>query len=115
MQRKELVEQLGKLNLKIANATKELENLEIMYKKQKIQIRKFINERARIKLELQELEIDNSKKNLAENKMSQIQKKMVEKYFSDPNNQYYSQEKSYLNNENLYSDYMKRNVLPYNE
>ena len=54
-------------------------------------------------------------KNLADNKMSQIQKKMNEKYFSDPNNQYYSQEKSYLNNENLYSDYMKRNVLPYNE
>ncbi len=36
MQREELTEQIGKLNIKIAKANKELDELELKYKKKKV-------------------------------------------------------------------------------
>ena len=36
MQREELTEQIGKLNIKIAKANKELDELELKYKKEKV-------------------------------------------------------------------------------
>ena len=37
VQKKELIEQIGKLNLKIATSNKELEKLELEYKKKRIE------------------------------------------------------------------------------
>lgn len=58
LQRTDITEKIGKLNLKIAKANKELEELEIQYKKKRLEIRKCKNESAG----LQELELENSKK-----------------------------------------------------
>ena len=62
LQRKDITEKIGKLNLKIAKANKELEELEIQYKKKRLEIRKYKNESAGLQLELQELELENCKK-----------------------------------------------------
>ena len=61
MQKKELVEQIGKLNLIIATSNKELENLELEYKKKKLEIKKYKNEKAGLQLKLQEIELENNK------------------------------------------------------
>lgn len=60
MQKKELVEQIGKLNLIIATSNKELENLELEYKKKKLEIKKYKNERVGLQLKLQEIELENN-------------------------------------------------------
>ena len=44
LQREELTEQIGKLNIKIIKANKELDELELKYKKKKLEIRKYKNE-----------------------------------------------------------------------
>ena len=43
-----------------------------------------------------------------------MQKGILKKY-EDINNEYYSQEKSFLNSEDSYTSYMKRNIAPYND
>ena len=45
MQKKELVEQIGKLNVKIITSNKELEKLELEYKKKRLELKKYKNER----------------------------------------------------------------------
>ena len=114
LQREELTEQIGKLNIKIIKANKELDELELKYKKKKLEIRKYKNESVGLQLELQELELENWKEIQEEQKLKRIQKETMKKY-SDPNNKYYSQEKSYYNSEDLYKSYMERNILPYND
>ena len=114
LQREELTEQIGKLNIKIIKANKELDELELKYKKKKLEIRKYKNESVGLQLELQELELENLKEIQDEQKIKRIQKETMKKY-SDPNNKYYSQEKSYYNSEDLYKSYMERNILPYND
>lgn len=114
LQREELTEQIGKLNIKIIKANKELDELELKYKKKKLEIRKYKNESVGLQLELQELELENWKEIQEEQKIKRIQKETIKKY-SDPNNKYYSQEKSYYNSEDLYKSYMERNILPYND
>lgn len=114
LQREELTEQIGKLNIKIAKANKELDEFELKYKKKKLEIRKYKNESVGLQLELQELELENWKEIQEEQKIKRIQKETMKKY-SDPNNEYYSQEKSYYNSEDLYKSYMERNILPYND
>lgn len=52
LQREELTEQIGKLNIKIAKANKELDELELKYKKKKLEIRKYKNESVGLQLEL---------------------------------------------------------------
>lgn len=95
LQREELTEQIGKLNIKIAKANKELDELELKYKKKKLEIRKYKNESVGLQLELQELELENWKEIQEEQKIKRIQKETMKKY-SDPNNEYYSQEKKLL-------------------
>lgn len=114
MQRKEeLSEQIGKVNIKIATANKELEEIELKYKRKKLEIRKYKNEMTGLKLELQELELNNWKELHEEEKIKRIQKQTIKKYVDDPNNEYYSQEKKFLNKEDAYTSYMERNILPY--
>ena len=43
MQKKELVEQIGKLNVKIITSNKELEKLELEYKKKRLELKKYKN------------------------------------------------------------------------
>lgn len=112
LQRSELTEQIGKVNLKIATANKELEELELKYKKKKLEIRKYKNEMSGLKLELQELDLNNWKEQHKQEKIKNVQKQIMKKY-ADPNNEYYSQEKKFLNTDDLYTNYMERNVLPY--
>ena len=63
---------------------------------------------------LQELELENWKEIQEQQKIKRIQKETMKKY-SDPNNEYYSQDKSYFNSEDSYKSYMERNILPYND
>ena len=114
MQRAEITEKIGKINVKIANANKELEELEIKYKKKKLEVRKYKNESARLQLELQELEIENCKETREKNRIKRMQKITMKKY-ADPNNEYYTQEKTYYNSEDLYKSYIEKNRLPYND
>lgn len=115
MQKKELVEQIGKLNVKIATSNKELENLELEYKKKKLELKKYKNERVGLQLKLQELELESNKKTISDNEIKRIQKRTVEKYCNDPNNEYYTQEKTYPNLEDSYMNYMIKNIVPYND
>lgn len=114
MQRTEITEKIGKINVKIANANKELEELELKYKKKKLEVRKYKNESARLQLELQELDIKTHKEIQEQKRIKRIQKETMKKY-ADPNNEYYSQGKSYYNSEDLYKHYMEKNILPYND
>ena len=50
----------------------------------------------------------------SDKELKRIQKETMKKY-SDPNNEYYSQDKSYFNSEDSYKSYMERNILPYND
>ena len=115
MQKKELLEQIGKLNMKIASSNKELEDLELEYKKKKIEMRKYKNERIGLQLELQEIELDSNKNVISEKKVKRIQNKIVEKYCNDYDNEYYTQEKNYSRIDDSYINYMRKNVVPYND
>ena len=115
VQKKELIEQIGKLNVKIATSNKELEKLELEYKKKRIELKKYKNERVGLQLKLQELELECNKKVINENEIKRIQKKTEEKYYNDYNNEYYTQEKTYSNIEDSYMNYMRKNVVPYND
>lgn len=115
MQKKELVEQIGKLNVKIASSNKELEKLELEYKKKRLELKKYKNERVGLQLKLQELELENNKKIIDEKEIKRIQKRTIEKYSDDPRNEYYTQEKTYSNIEDSYMSYMRKNVVPYND
>lgn len=115
MQKKELVEQIGKLNIKIATSNKELEQLELEYKKKKIELKKYKNERIGLQLELQEIELEGNKNVISENKIKRIQKKTLEKYCNGSDNEYYTQEKNYTQIDDSYINYMRKNVVPYND
>lgn len=77
LQREELTEQIGKLNIKIIKANKELDELELKYKKKKLEIRKYKNESVGLQLELQELELENWKEIQEEQKIKRIQKETM--------------------------------------
>lgn len=114
MQRADITEKIGKLNIKIAEANKELEELELKYRKKKLEIRKYKNESAGLQLELQELDLVNFKEVQKQKKIKQIEKETMKKY-TDFNNEYYSQEKNYYNSESSYKSYVEKNILPYND
>ena len=113
MQKKELLEQIGKLNVKIATSNKELEKLELEYKKKRLELKKYKNERIGLQLKLQEIE--DNKKTISDTEIKRRQRRTVEKYCNDPNNEYYTQEKTYSNLEDSYMNYMRKNVVPYND
>lgn len=114
LKREDITEKIGKLNIKIVRAYKELEELELKYKKKKLEIRKYKNESAGLQLELQELELENCKEVQEQKKIEKMQKGTLKKY-ADINNEYYSQEKNYYNSEDSYKSYVEKNVLPYND
>lgn len=115
VQKKELIEQIGKLNVKIATSNKELEKLELEYKKKRLELKKYKNERVGLQLKLQELELESNKKVTNNNEIRRMQRRTIEKYCNDPNNEYYTQEKTYANLEDSYMSYMKKNIVPYND
>ena len=115
VQKKELVEQIGKLNVKITTSNKELEKLELEYKKKRIELKKYKNERVGLQLKLQELELECNKKTISEKEIKRRQNRIIEKYCNDSNNEYYTQEKTYSNIEDSYMNYMRKNVVPYND
>lgn len=115
MQKKELVDQIGKLNVKITTSNKELEKLELEYKKKRLELKKYKNERVGLQLKLQELELESNNKVTNNNEIRRMQRRTIEKYCNDPNNEYYTQEKTYANLEDSYMSYMKKNIVPYND
>lgn len=114
MQKKELTEQIGQLNLKIVSTSKEIEELRVNAKRKKIEIMKYKHKIKEIQLKLKELELEEWKK-VQEQKRIRKTPMNISKKYDDPNNDFYSQEKKYISNENSYIDYMKKNILPYND
>lgn len=114
MNRKDITDKIGDLNLKIAKANEDLNEIELNYKKKKIEIRKYKNEVAGLQLELQELELENCKEIKEQKKITRTQNQTLKRYL-DIDNEYYSQEKNYHNSGDAYKSYIERNVLPYNE
>lgn len=115
MDRKEISEQIGELNLKIFSANKELEEMELNIRKKKIEIRRYKNEVTGLQLMLEEIDIERWKEKKKE-KQEIKRKNIVEKNLKEAtNSDYYSQEKKFNDTENSYIDYVARNVLPYND
>lgn len=115
MERKEISEQIGELNLKIFSANKELEEMELNIRRKKIEIRRYKNEVTGLQLMLEEIDIERWKEKKKE-KQEIKRKKIVEKNLKEAtNSDYYSQEKKFNDTENSYIDYVARNVLPYND
>ena len=115
MERKEISEQIGELNLKIFSANKELEEMELNIRKKKIEIRRYKNEVTGLQLVLEEIDIERWKEKKKE-KQEIKRKNIVEKNLKEAtNSDYYSQEKKFNDTENSYIDYVARNVLPYND
>ena len=115
MERKEISEQIGELNLKIFSANKELEEMELNIRKKKIEIRRYKNEVTGLQLMLEEIDIERWKEKRKEkkeiNRNNTVEKNLKEATNSD----YYSQEKKFNDTENSYIHYVARNVLPYND
>ena len=115
MERKEISEQIGELNLKIFSANKELEEMELNIRKKKIEIRRYKNEVTGLQLMLEEIDIERWKEKRKEKKEIK-RNNIVEKNLKEAtNSDYYSQEKKFNDTENSYIDYMAKNVLPYND
>lgn len=115
MERKEISEQIGELNLKIFSANKELEEMELNIRKKKIEIRRYKNEVTGLQLMLEEIDIERWKEKKKE-KQEIKRKNIVEKNLKEAtNSDYYSQEKKFNDTENSYIDYVARNLLPYND
>lgn len=115
MERKEISEQIGELNLKIFFANKELEEMELNIRKKKIEIRRYKNEVTGLQLMLEEIDIERWKEKRKEKKEIK-RNNIVEKNLKEAtNSDYYSQEKKFNDTENSYIDYVARNVLPYND
>ena len=111
MNRKELTEKIGELNIKILAVNKELEELELNAKRKKIEIRKYKNEISGIQLELEEMEIENWKENKHRPKI----KTRIYKEKDVIDDDFYSQEKKFNIIDDGYTNYVKRNVVPYND
>ena len=54
MNAKEVSKQIEELNIKISNTTKEMEDIEIEWKRKKLAIKKYKNEVEKLQIELQE-------------------------------------------------------------
>ena len=102
MERKEISEQIGELNLKIFSANKELEEMELNIRKKKIEIRRYKNEVTGLQLMLEEIDIERWKEKKKE-KQEIKRKNIVEKNLKEAtNSDYYSQEKKFNDIENSY-------------
>lgn len=115
MDKKDYSEQIGKLNLKIAETNKELEKLELEYKRKKLELKKYKNERIGLGIKFEEIELEcKNKKKITEKEIKKKQKEIIRKYCNDLENEYYSQEKRYSKTDESYINYMCKNVIPYN-
>ena len=77
VQKKELLEQIGKLNVKIATSNKELEKLELEYKKKRLELKKYKNERIGLQLKLQEIELEDNKKTISDTEIKRRQREIT--------------------------------------
>lgn len=115
MERKEISEQIGELNLKIFSANKELEEMELNIRKKKIEIRRYKNEVTGLQLMLEEIDIERWKEKRKEKKEIKRNNTVEKNLKEATNSDYYSQEKKFNDTENSYIDYVARKVLPYND
>lgn len=115
MNAKEVSRQIEELNTKISNATKEIEDIEIEWKRKKLAIKKYKNEVEKLQIELQEQELVNWKDLQKQDKIKRNQKNLLKKY-AERNNEYYTQEKDFCNTEiPAYKNYFAKSAVPYND
>lgn len=115
MERKEISEQIGELNLKIFSANKELEEMELNVRRKKIEIRKYKNEVIGLQLRLEEIDIERWKEKKKEKEEIKRQNIVEKNLKEETNSDYYSQEKKFNDIGTAYADYMAKNILPYND
>lgn len=115
MQNEELIKKVNRINIKITNVNKEIDELALSLKQKRLEVKKYKNERARIQLKIKEFEIENWKSVQQERRQRENQRNIMKKYAVDPNNEYYSQDNSYLSKESSFIKYMEKKVVPYND
>ena len=115
MKKDELLKKIELQNEKIVRVKKELEFLEIECKKKRLEIKKLNNEKNKLKIEYQECKIENTRKIKKEKKEKNLQDKIIQKYGTDYDHNYYSQEKEIPNDSDYYTNYIRKNIIPYND
>lgn len=115
MDKKEITEKIGKVNLKIAATSKELNELALEYRRKKLELKQYKNDKSNLQLEIQRLAIEEWKEAHKNEEIKRIQRTTMEKYSYDPNNEYYSQRKDLSNDNDLYANYLVKNIVPYND
>lgn len=118
MKKDELLKKIELQNEKIVKVKEELEFLEIECKKKRLEIKKLNNEKNKLKIEYQEWKIENTrkiKKEKREKKEKILQEKIIQKYGTDYDHNYYSQEKEIPNDSDYYTNYIRKNIIPYND
>ena len=89
--------------------------MEIECKKKRLEIKKLNNEKNKLKIEYQEWKIENTRKIKKEKKEKNLQDKIIQKYGTDYDHNYYSQEKEIPNDSDYYTNYIRKNIIPYND
>ena len=119
MQMEEVSKKIKNLNSKIRTTKKEIETMELNLKQKRLEIQKYKNERAGLKLQIKEFELANWKTIQEERRQRGVQRMILSKYAKDPNSEdymeYYSQAKNYSNKDNLLIEHIERNLVPYND
>lgn len=115
MKKDELLKKIELQNEKIVRVKKELEFLEIECKKKRLEIKKLNNEKNKLKIKYQEWKIENTRKIKKEKKEKNLQDKIIQKYGTDYDHNYYSQEKEIANDSDYYTNYIRKNIIPYND
>ena len=115
MKKDELLKKIELQNEKIEKVKEELEFLEIECKKKRLEIKKLNNEKNKLKIEYQEWKIENTRKIKKEKKEKNLQDKIIQKYGTDYDHNYYSQEKEIPNDSDYYTNYIRKNIIPYND
>lgn len=115
MKKKEISEQIGRINLQVLTLKKETDKIEIYLKRKKLEIKKLTNKKVALELEIQELDIANWKaKKLEKKNLYKINSKL-EKIIKDKNDDYYSQNDKTADNDDLFINYIEKNIVPYND
>lgn len=119
MQTEEISKEIKKLNSKITTVKKDIETMEFNLKEKRLEIQKYKNERARLKLQIKEYELANWKTIQKERRLRSVQREILRKYAKDPNSEdyfeYYSQENNFSKRDNSFVNYIERSLVPYND
>ena len=119
MEMEDINKKITKLTSKIITAKKDIEAMEISLKQKRLEMQKYKNERAGLKLKVKEFELANWKTIQEERKQRSVQRMILSKYAKDPNSEdykeYYSQAKNYFNKDNLLIEHIERSLVPYND